>query len=78
MVAQVTGLKAHEFIHSLGDAHIYHNHFDAVKEQLSRAPLPAPRLQINPEITDINAFTMDDLKLENYESHPAITAQMAV
>jgi thymidylate synthase len=78
MVAQVTGLKAHEFIHSLGDAHIYRNHFDAVKEQLSRTPLPAPRLHINPEITDIDSFTMDDLKLENYESHPAITAQMAV
>jgi thymidylate synthase len=78
MVAQVTELKAHEFIHSLGDAHIYHNHFDAVKEQLSRTPLPAPRLHINPEITDIDSCSMDDLKLENYESHPAITAQMAV
>lgn len=78
MVAQVTGLKAHEFIHSLGDTHIYQNHFDAVKEQLSREPMKPPALWLNPEITDIDKFTMDDIKLENYESHPSIKAEMAV
>lgn len=78
MVAQVTGLKAGEFIHSLGDAHIYHNHFDAVKEQLSRTPLKAPALWLNPNIKNIDGFTMDDIKLEGYESHPPIKAEMAV
>ena len=78
MVAQVTGLKAHEFVHSLGDAHIYHNHFDAVKEQLSREPLPLPMLKLNPAVTDINGFTMDDIELVGYQSHPPIKAAMAV
>jgi len=78
MVAQVTGLEAHEFVHSLGDAHIYHNHFDAVKEQLERAPLTPPTLWLNPEVSDIDSFTMDDIELKNYESHPAIKAPMAV
>lgn len=78
MVAQATGLEAYEFVHSLGDAHIYQNHFDAVKEQLSREPLPPPTLWLNPEVTDIDSFTMDDIKLENYESHPSIKADMAV
>ncbi len=78
MVAQVTGLEAYEFIHSLGDTHIYLNHFDAVKEQLSREPMKAPKLWLNPEVTDINNFTMDDIKLEDYESHPSIKAPMAV
>lgn len=78
MVAQVTGLKAHEFVHSLGDTHIYKNHFDAVNEQLSRTPLSSPKLWLNPEVTNINAFTMKDIKLENYESHPSIAAEMAV
>jgi len=78
MVAQVTGLKAHEFIHSLGDAHIYRNHVDAVTEQLTRSPLPSPKLWLNPEITSIDDFTMDDIKLEGYESHGSIAAPMAV
>lgn len=78
MVAHVTGLTAHEFIHSLGDAHIYNNHFDAVKEQLSRRPLPPPTLSLNPEVTVIDGFSMDDINLINYESHPAIKAPMAV
>lgn len=78
MVAQVTGLTPGEFVHSLGDAHIYHNHFDAVKEQLARAPLPAPTLWLNPDIKHIDDFAMDDIKLEGYESHPPIKAEMAV
>ena len=78
MVAQVTGLQAHEFIHSLGDAHIYNNHFDAVKEQLSRTPLPSPTLSLNPDVKTIEGFSMDDINLVNYESHPAIKATMAV
>jgi thymidylate synthase len=78
MVAQVTGLKADEFIHFLGDAHIYHNHFDQVKKLLSRDPLPLPKLWLNPDITDIDSFTMADIKLIGYKSHPAIPAPMAV
>lgn len=78
MVAQATGLEAHEFVHSLGDAHIYKNHFDAVNEQLTRDPLPFPSLWLNPEVNDIDSFTMDDIKLENYQSHETIKAPMAV
>lgn len=78
MVAQVTGLEQGELVHSLGDAHIYNNHFDAVKEQLSRDPLPSPTLWLNPEVQDIDSFTMDDIKLVDYKSHDAIKAEMAV
>lgn len=78
MVAQATGLKAHEFIHSLGDAHIYKNHFDAVSEQLSRTPFPSPTLSLNSEVKDIDGFSMEDIELVGYESHPAIKAPMAV
>jgi len=78
MLAQVTGLQAHECILTLQDAHIYHEHFDAVHEQLSRAPLALPQLWLNPAVKDIDGFTMDDIRLENYESHPAIKAKMIV
>jgi len=78
MVAQVTDLKAHEFIHVLGDAHVYLNHFDQVGEQLSRDPLPLPGLWLNPEIKDIFSFKMEDIKLVNYQFHPAIKAPLAV
>ncbi|MBU1292581.1 thymidylate synthase [Patescibacteria group bacterium] len=78
MVAQATGLVAHEFIHSLGDAHIYHTHFDAVQEQLTRTPYAFPTLSLNPEVKDITGFTMKDIKLVGYESHPTIKAEMAV
>jgi thymidylate synthase len=78
MVAQVAGLEADEFIHFLGDAHIYHNHFDQVKTLLSRDPLPLPKLWLNPAIADIDSFTMADIKLIGYKSHPAIPAPMAV
>ena len=78
LIAQVTNLKAGDFVHTLGDAHIYHNHFEQVKEQLSRKPFPLPKLWLNPEIKDIDGFKMEDIKLENYESHPPIKAPMAV
>ncbi len=78
MLAQVTGLKAHECILTLQDAHVYHDHFDAVKEQLSRDPMALPQLWLNPEVKDIDSFVMDDIKLENYQSHPPIKAKMAV
>jgi thymidylate synthase len=78
MIAQVCGLRVGEFVHVLGDAHIYLNHVEQVKEQLSREPLPAPTLWLNPDITDITQFTMDDIRLDNYQSHTAIAAPMAV
>lgn len=78
MVAQVTGLKPGEFVHTLGDAHIYQNHFEQVKEQLSREPFPLPSLWLNPEIKNIDGFKMDDIRIDNYQSHPAIKAPMAV
>ncbi len=78
MVAQVTGLEVGEFVHTFGDLHIYENHIDQVKEQLSREPKPLPSLWLNPEIQDINKFTPDDIKLIGYESHPAIKAEVAV
>jgi thymidylate synthase len=78
MVAQVTGLKPGEFIHSFGDAHLYLNHMDQAKEQLSRAPLPLPAMRINPDVTDIFGFTLEDFTLENYQAHPHIKAEVAV
>ncbi len=78
MVAQATDLNPREFVHTLGDAHIYHNHFEQVKEQLSRKPFALPKLWLNPEIKNIDDFKMEDIKLENYQFHPAIKAQMAV
>ena len=78
MVAQVTGLKPGEFVHTLGDAHVYLNHFDQVKEQLTRVPLPLPQLSLNPEIKNIDHFTVNDIKLVDYQSHASIKAKMAV
>ena len=78
MIAQVCGLGVGEFIHVIGDAHIYLNHIEQVKEQLSREPFPAPQLWLNPDISDITKFTMDDIKLLNYQSHPSLPAPMAV
>ena len=78
MIAQVCGLGLGEFVHVLGDAHIYSNHVEQVKEQLAREPLPAPTLWLNPEITDITKFTMADIRLDGYQSHGTIKAEMAV
>jgi thymidylate synthase len=78
MVAQVTNLTTGEFVHTLGDAHIYSNHIEQVKEQLGRKPLPLPQLKLNPEIKNIDDFKMEDIQLLNYQHHPPIKAEMAV
>jgi len=78
MVAQVCKLDVGELVISFGDLHIYQNHFDQVKEQLSREPLPAPKIWLNPAITNIDAFNAADIQLLDYESHDAIKAPMAV
>ena len=78
MIAQVCGLDVGEFVHVLGDAHIYLNHIEQVKEQLKREPLPGPGLDLNTSIRDITKFTMQDIRLVGYVSHPSITAEMSV
>lgn len=78
MMAQVTGLKVGEFVHTFGDAHLYLNHLEQVDEQLSREPKSLPTLWLNPDIKSIFDFTYDDIRLENYESWPAIKAPIAV
>jgi thymidylate synthase len=78
MMAQVTGLQAGEFIHTLGDAHIYLNHIEQVKTQLSRQPRPLPALKINPERKSIFDFQYEDFMLENYDPHPHIKGEIAV
>jgi thymidylate synthase len=78
LIAQVCNLEVGEFVHVLGDAHIYLNHVEQVKEQLGREPLPAPQLLLNKDITDITKFTMADIQLEGYASHKSIKAEMAV
>ena len=78
MVAQVTGLKPGEFIHSFGDAHLYLNHLDQAREQLSRKPYALPTMRIDPQAKDIFAFRYEDFKLENYQAHPHIKAEVAV
>ena len=78
MIAQVCGLEAGEFIHTLGDAHLYSNHLDQARLQLSRMPYELPKLVLNPEVKDIFDFTYEDIKIENYVSHPHIKAEVAV
>jgi thymidylate synthase len=78
MIAQVCGLKPGEFVHVLGDTHLYLNHLDQAREQLHRKPFPSPTLWINPEVKDLFAFRFEDFRLEAYESHPHIKAPIAV
>ncbi|HKY02900.1 MAG TPA: thymidylate synthase [Burkholderiales bacterium] len=78
MMAQVCDLKPGDFVHSLGDAHLYLNHLDQAREQLSRAPRPAPRMHLNPQARDLFAFQFEDFELEAYDPHPAIRAPIAV
>ncbi|MCA9548086.1 MAG: thymidylate synthase [Myxococcales bacterium] len=78
MIAQVAGLQVGEFIHTLGDAHIYQNHVEQVRTQLARAPYPLPTLWLDPTITAIDDFEMDHIRLEGYRHHPTIKAQVAV
>ncbi|HBP41094.1 MAG: thymidylate synthase [Vreelandella alkaliphila] len=78
MVAQVTGLEPGEFVHTLGDAHLYSNHLEQAQSQLSRTPKAPPRLVLNPQVTNLFDFTFDDINIEEYESHPHIKAEVAV
>ena len=78
MVAQVCNLKLGDFVHTLGDAHLYLNHLDQVREQLSRTPRSLPTMRINPEVRDIFGFRFEDFSLQNYDPHPAIKAPVAV
>lgn len=78
MVAQVCDLEPGEFIHTFGDVHLYSNHFDQAKLQLTRTPFPLPVMKLNPEIRDLFDFKYEDFTLENYQSHPGIKAEVAV
>ena len=78
LIAHVTGLKPGDFVHTFGDAHIYSNHREQVALQLTREPRPLPRLIINPALTDLFAFTENDVTIEGYDPHPGIKAPVAV
>jgi len=78
MIAQVCDLEFGDFVHTFGDAHLYSNHMEQVKEQLSRKPLPLPTMKINPKVKDIFDFTFDDFELIDYQFHPAIKAPISV
>ena len=78
MVAHVTGLEPGEFVHTFGDAHIYRNHFDQIREQLSREPRPLPRMVLNPEVKSIDDYKYEDFTLEGYDPWPAIKGEVSV
>jgi thymidylate synthase len=78
MMAQVTGLRPGEFIHTLGDAHIYNNHLEQVKLQLTRQPYPLPTLRLNPDVKSIFDFKFEDFEIVNYQAHPHIKGEISV
>src|SRR5690606_18355078 len=78
MMAQVTGFEPGYFVHTIGDAHLYKNHVEQAKLQLSRETRPLPRMRINPEVKDIFSFRFEDFTLENYDPHPHIKAEVAI
>jgi thymidylate synthase len=78
MLAQVAGLAPGDFVHTLGDAHIYHNHFEQVNLQLSREPRPLPTLRLNPSVQALEDFRFEDIEVLNYQPYPAIKAPVAV
>ena len=77
MISQVVGIEPGEFVHTFGDVHIYSNHFDQIKEQITRKPFPFPTLKLNPDIKDIDDFKYEDITLENYKSHPPLKGEIA-
>ena len=78
MIAQVCDLEAHEFVHTFGDLHLYKNHLDQAKEQLSRTPRAQPTMRINPEVKNLDDFVYEDFSLENYDPHPTIKAPISI
>jgi len=78
MIAQVCGLKPGEFVHTFGDLHLYSNHIEQAKLQLTREPKPLPVMKLNPEVNDIDDFKFEDFTLEGYDAWPAIKAPIAV
>ena len=78
MMAQVCGLKAGEFVHTFGDAHLYSNHLDQARLQLTRTPRDEPTMHLNPDVSEITGFKFEDFKLEGYEPHPHIRAAVSV
>ncbi|MFN2350055.1 MAG: thymidylate synthase, partial [Thioalkalivibrio sp.] len=78
MVAQVTGLEPGDFVHSFGDVHLYSNHLEQAKEQLSREPYPLPKMHLNPAVKSLFDFKYEDFTLEGYKAHPHIKAPVAI
>jgi thymidylate synthase len=78
MVAHTVGMVAGEFVHTYGDLHIYSNHIEQCKEQLTRQPLALPKLWLNPEVKNLFDFTINDIRIEDYNSHPAIKGEVSV